>query len=262
MARKLYSPSKLIKLNKLFNIITILIATSSIQCHSYKSGIGAEDQYSAIKYISHIELVNPNNFEISTFEDSVFLYYYKNRIVLKIPSPIVELTEVKDRPEFTLTDSGGTITPHFKYFFYKKEDSLGKMFAYDIIKFDKLNVDSVYDSYIRFPLKIIDKNNNELINSESNNTIETYLAKFKPDMSFADTIKIYYSNSLLSTAFSLSKDLDRKNGYRVSKVEYLYKAYYDSIKNQSIPKFMFSFSIDTVDAKDDLFINSLFKETK
>lgn len=203
-----------------------------------------------------------NNGDIGNLADSLSIIYYGNNIIYEIPNYL----------SVEKNDSIVSTNTIFHYFAYQKGAEIGFWFdsINSIIK-KKENIFNVHkEKTFLSPPDLFDEKNNILISTNRNKgdytLIETYVSKIKKDITYCDTMKVYYKSELKNFDYSISKKLDSIKKLKVSKIRLIYNSKF--IKNYSyeLPKRELNISIqeDTITtfSKYDYLISTLTSKYK
>lgn len=210
---------------------------------------------------------------------------YINKFILTYNLPVVKLTgelqNVTDKliiytkndltvyafPYHYSIDDGNKLIFEeikFKYFMFKKNELFG--YYFDSLKSQnprKMNVDSLLNEKAFKANNFYDSINDSLIikikKQENIPLIEKYIPKIRYDFSYPDTTIFYYSNKLKNLNYSFSKDLEKKNNHKISKVRMIYNEYFEEQYRMELPKreFLFELKEDRIKREDP--VESLFK---
>lgn len=138
-------------------------------------------------------------------------------------------------------------TDKFGYFSDSKKQILSK----------KINVDTLLSDHGYFLKPIIDLNNHKLVseqkigNGKKYNLIRKYIIINKKDASYADTVKVYFSNKGIKLPLPLfEKEFILENKLDVAKFEFIYNPRRYNNDTILYPKSVFSMSINEVDIND------------
>lgn len=230
-------------------------------CGSVGYHVDSKDTIINLRYSFKMQIViNPGRFDLFTMQDSTFLSYYKNSIVMKLPVYESEMKMINSDSGVEFTNLGQPEKIRFRYILFNKNDSMGSLLDIDSVRTQsKINVDSLWRRRISFPAQVITKNIDSLVSvTESNGLrMEYYIAKLRPDASYPDSVILSYSGKLNRIPFSFSKELDSTRKMKLYRILYVYKPYFDASINANLPRREFRFEIDM--AENDDFAAKLLK---
>lgn len=161
-----------------------------------------------------------NNREIGNLTDSLSIIYSGNNIIYEIPY------------YFSLekNDSIVHMKTKYKYFAYQKGTEMGFWFdSINALSKKKENILSVHkEKTFANPPDLFDEKNDVLVNTERNKDgyklIETYTSKIKTDITYSDTMKVYYKDELKNINYSISKKLEHIKKLKVFKIRFIYNS--------------------------------------
>lgn len=144
-----------------------------------------------------------------------------------------------------------TVIP--RYFLFKKKDLYGYYYNSLSDKIGKkLKMDSLlikkgyygHTHYISPKMELI----NSQKNKEGYGLIEKYKCKSKIDVTYPDTIIIYYGNKFKDVSFTLSKELDSAKKMKVQKTRAIYNSQFINGYPNKFPAYEYRFELkkDTV----------------
>lgn len=135
-----------------------------------------------------------------------------------------------------------------RYFLRKEKEQYG--YYYDSlnaktgkrVKTDSiLNKKAYYNQTFYFPSIM------QLISSKKNHNgyelIEKYKCKTKIDLTYPDTVIVYYSNKMKSTSFTLSKDLDSIKKLKVLKMRAIFNSQFIKGQPNKFPQYEYKFEL-------------------
>jgi hypothetical protein len=161
-----------------------------------------------------------NNGDIGNLADSLSIIYSGNNIIYEIPHYLS--VEKNDSIVSTKTT--------FKYFAYQKGAEEGFWFdSINAVSKKKENIFTVHkEKTFLTPPDLFDEKNDVLIDTNRNKDgytlIETYVSKIKKDITYSDTMKVYYKNELKNIDYSISKKLDSIKKLKVFKIRLIYNS--------------------------------------
>lgn len=250
-------------MKKISSVGFLILCFFAIYCHSVKPSEQMANSILNLRYYFKSEFVmNPGKFDKITIEDSTFLYFNKQRVVMKLPSPISTLVKIETDTGDVYTDSDKDIKRRFKYVYYTKGESVAHLYdVHSRTQFIKVNSDSVWKTRINFPTNILDKKVDSLVDVRESKgvRIEFYVANSKPDLSYPDSAVISFTDALNGIPFSFSEELDKSRKMKLNSILFIYKPYYDSTLHGIIPRREFKYEIAL--SEEDDFANKLLKGT-
>lgn len=175
--------------------------------------------------------------------DSIALIQYKNYM----------LFEFKDI--YTLQNDTAIVkkTINYKYFLLKKNELYG--FYYDSLNTDickKFKKDSILSKKAFYGQSLFNSSKMLLLNFKKNensyNLIEKYKCKSKIDLTYPDTMIVYYTNQMKNVDFTLSKELDSIKKLKVQKIRAIYNSQFIKGTPNKFPAYEYKFELkkDTI----------------
>jgi hypothetical protein len=249
---------------KLLIVLLVVPLFFGTVCHPVKSGKSNTDSVITLKYSGRLELIKLEGLEFYVMDDSTFLSFYKDRVVMKLT---VYETEFKMRKtsdsSFELSNLGQPEYTRFQYVAFRRNDPMGDFYKYKNTGPPmKIKVDSIWKNRISYPSIILDKKADREVDVKESNGLrkEYYFTKSKPDPSYSDSTILSFSKDLNGIPFSFNEELDKSRGMKLYKIQYIYVPYFDSSLNANIPRREFKFEIGK--AENDSFAIKLLKGQK
>ncbi|PXY41633.1 hypothetical protein DMB65_06695 [Flavobacterium cheongpyeongense] len=195
-------------------IVSLILILFSFSIYSLTK---KKNKYEKIKIKYNLPFVKSNG-DVGNVTDSLSIIYKGNNIIYEIPYYYYS------KKKETL----GRTKTIFKYFVYQNGSELGTWF--DSINAPNKKTEKIINIHkektILSPPDLFDETNDVLINTirnkEGYTTIETYIPKFKKDLTYPDTMKVYYKNRLKNIDYSLSKKLDSLKKLKVFKIRFIF----------------------------------------
>jgi len=228
------------------SILLLCLGYSAICCHSL------EDEESrsgviALRYsFKHDVVTNFGHLDMIVMEDSTFIYYLNDRVVMKMTFHETELKTITTDSGVVLTDSGQPVRERYTYFSFVKGDSIGNYLDTGLSKIPKsLRIDSMWKKRVSFPANMITNGTDSLIDvmESSGFRTEYYATSHKPDPSYCDTTVISFSDKLKGIPFTFNEELDKSRKMKLISMQCIYSPYYDSSLNAPISRRVFSWEI-------------------
>lgn len=244
-------------MKKISTVGVFILSLLVVNCHPARN----DNTPVNLRYYYKMDFISdPTQLDVSTIEDSTFLSYYKDRIIMKITYHETTMRPLKTDSGTEFTNLGQPVTTRYKYLSFNKGDSIGFLYGYDVTHPPtKVKIDSIWANRITIPHEVITKKVDSLIAVKESKglRIEYYIAQSKPDASYPDSVIINFSDSLNGIPFSFSEELDKTRKMKLYKIQYIYKAYFDATQNGNMPRREYKFEIGL--APSDEFATKLLK---
>ena len=241
----------------------LLVALSTMHCKSLKKQKALDHPVVQIKFHSRFEFMQPDSLTIYTFEDSNFISYYHEKVVMKLPVTKTRLKAVKRDSVFVLTETGEPGSIGYEYVLYNSGNSTGTLYHFASTKSTKvIKIDSVWKKRNSYPANLFGSNGDSLIGirNQGGTRIESYINIRKPDDSYADSMHLFYSETLNHIPFSFFPDHDKKTKRKLFRIQLIYKSYFSERMSRQIPRREFLFEFEPVNVIKDEFLLNLLKK--
>lgn len=239
-------------MNKFCILILTLVAILQINC-TYERIIKKEIPTLKLTVNLPVLILKDNTISFLNISDSVFLTYYENWVLYKLPPS----RNLKDNEQISGTET---------YFVFEKSESHGVWFqSLDSIRNGrKLLIDSFLNirafRNISFSLDSNDSLTQTIKFQKSNGFLEKYVANNKTDELNPDSAYLYFSDRLKNYEYSFSPPLDSLKEMKLFKVRLLFNETFSKEYEKLLPKRELSFEIGKVVTKEENRLLRFFKE--
>jgi hypothetical protein len=221
-------------------ISAILIITCT-NCMQHQKAKYQGKQINGIRLSVKIQLVSTENFSLSTFEDSMEIYYYNNLVLYQFNHPY-------DIRKVTFDTSGNFMHENIiqegirnSYFIYQKGDLYG--FRYDSITAQtshRFLVDSFLNKKLSHREETFDVSDDSLVDAKkvhgSYDLFEKYIPKIKLDETYPDSSYYYYNRKMNGIDYSFSKTLDQEKNMKLCRIIFVYNPLRSKKYTQELPR--------------------------
>lgn len=218
-------------LSIVFGLIIVLIISFSF----IKNSVQKEITKTFLNYSFPVFKSNATYFLIS---DCIALIRYKNYL----------LYEFKDFQNF---ENDTTIVKEemkHRYFLLKKNETRG--FYYDSLNAKtrkELRTDSILRNRAFYGQSLFNSSKMKLLSSEKSkysfSLIEKYKCKTKIDVTYPDTMIVYYTNKMKGLELTLSKELDLIKKMKVIKIRAIYNSQFINGNPNKFPNYEYKFEL-------------------
>nr|WP_315163055.1 hypothetical protein [uncultured Flavobacterium sp.] len=218
-------------LSIVFGLIIVLIISFSFIENSKQKEITKTFLY----YSFPVFKSNATYFLIS---DSIALIRYKNYL----------LYEFKDLQNFENDTATVKEEVRYRYFLFKKNEKHG--FYYDSLnaKISKeVSTDSILSNRAFYGQSLFTSSKMKLLSYEKSkysfSLIEKYKCKTKIDVTYPDTMIVYYTNKMKGLELTLSKELDFIKKMKVVKIRAIYNSQFINGNPNKFPNYEYKFEL-------------------
>lgn len=245
-------------------VFLLLLCLFETNCQSQRENAIKQDSVIHIKYSYKAEFLNQTNLTTIPVDGYTYLSYRNEKIVMRIPIPLLPLIQTKTDSGIVYTDDEQLpIDTNFDYVLITLPDSNALFYKSDSLSKVgiKIKGDSMYRNRIPPLPNIIDPRVDSLVEVREVNGLrdEIYVARNKPDDSYPDSVIISFSKFLNHVPFSFSSTLDSSRRMKLYRIRFITNSMVDRVSKKTIPWRELSFEIKIMNSPADIFLHDLLE---
>lgn len=244
--------------------ILILFCLLLVQCVYPGKHALKEDDIKGIKVLLSAPVpIELKLNEQGIFQDSVFIFHYKDYVLYKMPYLATTTIITVDKAGNYLGERAVDQVKN-NYFIYKNSGTAGSRYdSVNATTAQRLHIDSFLNNngFASFALPKDFRETNMLTDSSAYNgqIVMKYATKPPADVKNYDSIYLYFSSRFTDIPFSLAEVADILPNKKLYRMQYLYNRKYDTVHAVEVPKREFLLTIEQANLHDHPEIGLLFQ---